>query len=131
MDLNELLSYSIDSGASDLHLSVGSIPMVRINGSMKPLNMDVLEQADMESILPQVMNEDQMSLFKEKKEIVTTTIASLLSLTPGLCCSSYCYVRCQVGGPDISLTRLRILHYLEFLLLQMVSSLQFYLRSSS
>ena len=60
MDLNELLSYSIDSGASDLHLSVGSIPMVRINGSMKPLNMDVLEQADMESILPQVMNEDQM-----------------------------------------------------------------------
>ena len=56
MDLNELLSYSIDSGASDLHLSVGSIPMVRINGSMKPLNMDVLEQADMESILPQVMN---------------------------------------------------------------------------
>ena len=69
MDLNELLSYSIDSGASDLHLSVGSIPMVRINGSMKPLNMDVLEQADMESILPQVMNEDQMSLFKDKKEI--------------------------------------------------------------
>ena len=69
MDLNKLLSYSIDSGASDLHLSVGSIPMVRINGSMKPLNMDVLEQADMESILPQVMNEDQMSLFKDKKEI--------------------------------------------------------------
>ena len=69
MDLNELLSYSIDSGASDLHLSVGSIPMVRINGSMKPLNMDVLEQADMESILPQVMNKDQMNLFKDKKEI--------------------------------------------------------------
>ena len=68
MDLNELLSYSIDSGASDLHLSVGSIPMVRINGSMKPLNMDVLEQADMESILPQVMNDDQMNLFKDKKE---------------------------------------------------------------
>ena len=69
MDLNELLSYSIDSGASDLHLSVGSIPMVRINGSMKPLNLDVLEQVDMESILPQVMNEDQTDLFKEKKEI--------------------------------------------------------------
>ena len=68
MDLNELLSYSIDSGASDLHLSVGSIPMVRINGSMKPLNMDVLEQADMESILPQVMNEDQMNLFKESNK---------------------------------------------------------------
>ena len=69
MDLNELLTYSVDSGASDLHLSVGSIPMVRINGTMKPLNVDVLEQSDMEKMLPQVMNEDQLSLFKEKKEI--------------------------------------------------------------
>ena len=69
MDLNELLTYSVDSGASDLHLSVGSIPMVRINGTMKPLNVDVLEQPDMEKMLPQVMNKDQLSLFKEKKEI--------------------------------------------------------------
>jgi twitching motility protein PilT len=69
MDLNELLNYSIDSGASDLHLSVGSVPMVRINGTMKPLNVDTLEQSDMEKMLPQVMNEDQLNLFKEKKEI--------------------------------------------------------------
>ena len=48
MDLNELLSYSIDSGASDLHLSVGSVPMVRINGTMKPLNVDVLKQSEIE-----------------------------------------------------------------------------------
>ena len=52
MDLNQLLSYSIDSGASDLHLSVGSIPMVRINGTMKPLNLDVLLQDDIEKMLP-------------------------------------------------------------------------------
>ena len=63
MDLNKLLSYSVDSGASDLHLSVGSIPMVRINGTMKPLNMEILKQEDMESILPQVLDEDQMNLF--------------------------------------------------------------------
>ncbi len=69
MDLNELLTYSVDSGASDLHLSVGSVPMVRINGTMKPLNVDVLEQTDMEKMLPQVMNKDQLSMFKEKKEI--------------------------------------------------------------
>ena len=69
MDLNELLTYSVDSGASDLHLSVGSVPMVRINGTMKPLNVDVLEQPDMEKMLPQVMNKDQLSMFKEKKEI--------------------------------------------------------------
>ena len=69
MDLNKLLSYSVDSGASDLHLSVGSIPMVRINGTMKPLNMEILKQEDMDSILPQVLDEDQMNLFEENKEI--------------------------------------------------------------
>jgi twitching motility protein PilT len=69
MDLNKLLAYSVDSGASDLHLSVGSIPMVRINGTMQPLNMDILKQEDMESMLPQVLDETQLGLFEERKEI--------------------------------------------------------------
>ena len=69
MDLNQLLSYSIDSGASDLHLSVGSIPMVRINGTMKPLNLDVLIQEDIEKMLPEIMDKDQLVIFKEQKEI--------------------------------------------------------------
>ena len=61
MDLNKLLSYSVDSGASDLHLSVGSIPMVRINGTMQPLNMGPLKQEDIESILPQILDKDQLT----------------------------------------------------------------------
>tara|TARA_B100002003_G_scaffold208634_1_gene203420 strand:+ start:34 stop:1086 length:1053 start_codon:yes stop_codon:yes gene_type:complete len=69
MDLNKLLAYSVDSGASDLHLSVGSIPMVRINGTMQPLNMDPIKQEDMEAILPQVLDEDQLKFFEERKEI--------------------------------------------------------------
>ncbi|MAK41005.1 MAG: twitching motility protein PilT, partial [Euryarchaeota archaeon] len=69
MDLNKLLSYSVDSGASDLHLSVGSIPMVRINGTMKPLNMEPLKQEEMESILPQVLDEGQLTVFEKNKEI--------------------------------------------------------------
>ncbi|MEC9307295.1 MAG: type IV pilus twitching motility protein PilT [Candidatus Neomarinimicrobiota bacterium] len=69
MNINKLLEYSIDSGASDLHLSVGSVPMVRINGTMKPLDMEPLLEDDMESIIPQVMDEDQIQVFQEKKEI--------------------------------------------------------------
>ena len=69
MNINKLLEYSLDSGASDLHLSVGSVPMVRINGTMKPLDMDPLLEDDMESIIPQVMDEDQIQVFQEKKEI--------------------------------------------------------------
>jgi len=67
LDLNQLLTYSIESGASDLHLSVGSIPMVRINGTMKPLNLDPLKQSDVEKMLPEVMDEDQLKIFKEKR----------------------------------------------------------------
>jgi len=69
VNINKLLEYSIDSGASDLHLSVGSVPMVRINGTMKPLDMDPLLEREMESIIPQVMDEDQIQVFQEKKEI--------------------------------------------------------------
>ncbi len=69
MDLNKLLNYALDSGASDLHLSVGSVPMVRINGIMKPLNMDKLTQGSMEAILPDVMNDNQLSVFRERMEI--------------------------------------------------------------
>jgi twitching motility protein PilT len=69
MKINDLLKYAIDSGASDLHLSVGSKPMVRINGSMMQLNMEILTQDMMKSILPQVMTDDQQSKFDQDKEI--------------------------------------------------------------
>ena len=69
MEINKLLEYSIDSGASDLHLSVGSIPMVRINGTMKPLNMEPLSKDQMDSIIPQVMDEEQIKKFNDRKEI--------------------------------------------------------------
>ncbi len=69
MELNKLLSYSVDSGASDLHLSVGSIPMVRINGTMQRLNMDALVQDDMQSIIEQCMDSEQIKIFDERKEI--------------------------------------------------------------
>ena len=69
MEINKLLEYSIESGASDLHLSVGSIPMVRINGTMKPLNMEPLSKDQMDSIIPQVMDEEQIKKFNDRKEI--------------------------------------------------------------
>ena len=69
MEINKLLAYALESGASDLHVSSGSIPMVRINGIMKPLNMSSTTDQDMDSILPQVMSDDQIAKFHERKEI--------------------------------------------------------------
>ena len=83
MDLNKLLSYSVDSGASDLHLSVGSIPMVRINGTMQPLNMSPLKQEDVESILPQILDEDQLSYFEKNCAGKKTTLELPIFWTMG------------------------------------------------
>jgi len=69
LNIDKLLNYALESGASDLHLSVGSKPMVRINGTIKSLNLDVLSQDSMISILPQVMDDDQMKKFEADKEI--------------------------------------------------------------
>ncbi|HJM47309.1 MAG TPA: type IV pilus twitching motility protein PilT [Candidatus Marinimicrobia bacterium] len=69
MKIDELLNYALDSGASDLHLSVGSKPMVRINGTMHPLNLEIMTKELMESILPQVLSDEQVSKFRKEKEI--------------------------------------------------------------
>ena len=54
-DINELLKYSLESGASDLHLSVGSIPMVRIHGTMKKLQLPELDLSTMLKIKDEVL----------------------------------------------------------------------------
>jgi twitching motility protein PilT len=69
MNINEMLNYALDSGASDLHISTGSIPMVRINGIMKQLNMDVVTEKDIDDVMPEVMNKDRIDNFRKNKEI--------------------------------------------------------------
>ena len=72
-NINELLKYSLDSGASDLHLSVGSIPMVRIHGVMKKLQLPSMDFSTMEKIRDDVLNDNQKKIFKEKLEIDFST----------------------------------------------------------
>ena len=67
--INDLLEYSITSGASDLHLSVGSIPMVRIHGIMNKLQMPELSIELMEEIKNDILSENQKKIFDEKLEI--------------------------------------------------------------
>ena len=67
--INELLEYSMKSGASDLHLSVGSIPMVRIHGIMNKLKLPKIDGNTMETIKKDILNENQQRIFEEKLEI--------------------------------------------------------------
>ena len=67
--INELLEYSMKSGASDLHLSVGSIPMVRIHGIMNKLKLPKMDGNTMKVIKKDILNENQQRIFEEKLEI--------------------------------------------------------------
>ena len=53
--INEMLSYALDVGASDLHLSVGSVPMVRIHGDMKKLQLPILDLDRMVAIKNEIL----------------------------------------------------------------------------
>ena len=71
--IERMLTYALDSGASDLHLSTGSIPMVRIHGDMKKLQLPEMDNDSMIQISKEILNENQQSIFKEKLEIDFST----------------------------------------------------------
>lgn len=60
MDLNELLSAALSQRASDLHLSAGSLPMVRVDGTLRPLYTEnVLGHDELMAALHGMMNKEQ------------------------------------------------------------------------
>lgn len=71
--IERMLKYALESGASDLHLSTGSIPMVRIHGDMKKLQLPKMDNESMAEIAKEILNENQQGIFKEKLEIDFST----------------------------------------------------------
>ena len=71
--INQMLSYALEVGASDLHLSVGSIPMVRIHGEMKKLQLPILTLDSMTSIKNDILNSNQKKMFDDRLEIDFST----------------------------------------------------------
>ncbi len=69
MNLNELLTFGVQQGASDLHLAVGTVPMVRIHGHMKKLSLPAMTQESMDGYVQEIMNDRQKEVFHEKFEI--------------------------------------------------------------
>lgn len=68
-DIDALLTLMVGKGASDLHLTVGSPPMFRIDGALTPLeNASQLDPNDVEAFFKQVTNTKQRTAFKKEKE---------------------------------------------------------------
>ena len=69
MDISELLLFSNKQGASDLHISSGEPPMIRINGDMQKLDMPALSREEVHALLYDIFNDQQRKVFEENHEI--------------------------------------------------------------
>lgn len=69
MDIIQLLEFAMKKGASDLHLSSGSPPMMRMDGEMKKINIPNFTKDDIHYMIYDIMNDEQKKRFEENKEI--------------------------------------------------------------
>lgn len=67
--IDELLKITKDTGASDLHLTVGIPPVYRIHGELKITKFERLKPEDTERLIMSIMNEEQKKYFKEYGEV--------------------------------------------------------------
>jgi twitching motility protein PilT len=70
MHVNDLLKIAVDAGASDLHLKVGSFPMMRVRGGLTPANQEKkLDHEDVVAMSAAIMSTNQRQKFKETQEV--------------------------------------------------------------
>lgn len=69
MDITQLLTFAVQQKASDLHISAGLPPMVRIDGDIRKLNAPALDAAETQQLLYDVMNDNQRRSFEEHFEV--------------------------------------------------------------
>ena len=69
MDITELLDFSVKHNASDLHLSAGVSPMVRIDGEVRKLGVPALSHSDVHRLVFEIMSDSQRGEFEEKLEV--------------------------------------------------------------
>ena len=69
LDLTEMLKFAIQSGASDLHISSGESPMLRIHGDIKRIDMEPLTEEDVHNMIYDILNDQQRKVFEEHQEL--------------------------------------------------------------
>lgn len=65
MDISELLAFAFKKNASDLHLSAGMPPLIRVDGTIKRINVDPLEDRTVHNMIYDIMNDKQQKNFEE------------------------------------------------------------------
>ncbi len=69
MDIAELLAFTVKNKASDLHLSAGLPPMIRVDGDVRRINLPPLEHKELHDMVYDIMNDFQRKEYEENYEI--------------------------------------------------------------
>ena len=69
MDITELLAFSVQHDASDLHLSTGTPPSIRVDGDVRKLNIPAFDAKDVNSLVYDIMNDRQRKEYEENLEV--------------------------------------------------------------
>ena len=68
MDITQLLAFSVKNKASDLHLSAGLPPMIRVHGDVRRINVDSLDHKQVHDMVYDIMNDSQRKAYEESLE---------------------------------------------------------------
>ena len=67
--IHQLLKFMVDNGASDLHITPGTPPQLRIDGALRPLNVPTLTPPETKKIAYSLLTDAQKHIFEEDKEL--------------------------------------------------------------
>src|SRR6266699_431214 len=68
MDIAELLAFAVKNKASDLHLSAGLPPMIRVHGDIRRINLPPMEHEDVHAMVYDIMSDAQRKAYEEMLE---------------------------------------------------------------
>ena len=69
MNITELLAFSVEHKASDLHLSTGAPPSIRVDGDVRKLNIPAFDEKDVNALVYDIMNDRQRKDYEENLEV--------------------------------------------------------------
>eukprot|EP01041_Mallomonas_annulata_P039335 gene39335-63000_t len=69
MNITQLLAFSVKSKASDLHLSAGLVPMLRVHGDIRRINGEALPHHAVLALIDGIMNDSQRQHFEKFLEV--------------------------------------------------------------
>ncbi len=65
MDITELLGFSVKQGASDMHITAGMPPLIRVDGDIRRINLPAMDHKEVHSLIYEIMNDKQRKDYEE------------------------------------------------------------------